>query len=138
MRKKTFFEAVIIPAVILAALGVAAWFFIAQPAAKFDGERITSADPARFYLRFNVLNTEEAETLSLREGDSLRVSWLIESGSIDLSIAMAGQEPIYQANGRGNGDAAAFDLTVPQSGNYIIAVTGRKAKGWINVTTEQQ
>ena len=44
---------------------------------------------------------------------------------------MEGEEPLYQANGRGNGDAAAFDLTIPKSGEYTITVTGKNAGGWL-------
>ncbi len=134
MLKKTWKEAVIVPAIVLAVLGIAAWFFIAHTGVKFDGERTVSAAPARFSLRFNVLNAAESQTLAFREGDTLAVSWLIESGSVDVLIAMAGEEPLYQANGRGNGDAAAFDLTIPKSGGYTITVTGKNAKGWLNFT----
>ncbi len=135
MRKKTLWALLIL---VLVVLGIAAWFLYKQPPVKFDGERTVSAAPASFSLRFNVLNTEEAQTLSLRAGENLTVSWLIESGSVDLLIAMAGEEPLYQANGRGKGDAAAFDLTVPKSGDYTITVTGKNAKGWLNFTATEE
>ncbi len=137
MRRKSIWAAVIFPAVVLTVLGIAAWFFIARPAVRFDGDRITGTDPASFYLRFDVLNTEDAESLFLREEDTLRVSWLIESGSVDILIGMKGEAPLYQANGRGNGDAADFDLIVPQTGDYTVAVTGRNARGWIRFSETQ-
>ena len=116
---------------VLLVLGVAAYFFLGQPTVKFDGDRVGSIDPASFYLRFSVMNTEEVQTLTLQEGDTLAVSWLIESGSVDVLIAMKDETPLYQANGRGNGDEAAFDLTVPKSGDYTVTVTGKNAKGWL-------
>lgn len=131
MRKKAIWAVLVL---VLVVLGTAAWFLYKQPAVKFNGERTVSAAPASFSLRFNVLNTEEAQTLSLRAGDNLSVSWLIESGSVDILISMAGEEPIYQANGRGKGDEAAFDLTIPKSGDYTITVTGKNAKGWLSFT----
>ena len=137
MRIKSIWAAVIVPAIVLVVLGIAAWFFIARPAVRFDGERITGTDPASYSLRFNVLNTEDTEILSLREEDALSVSWLIESGSVDVLIGMKGEAPIYQANGRGNGDAAAFDLTVPKTGEYTVAVTGWNARGWISFSEAQ-
>ena len=137
MRKNPIWAAVIIPVIVLVVLVIAAWFFIARPAVRFDGNRVTGTDPASFYLRFNVLNTEDTEILTLREGDALRVSWLIESGSVDILIGMKGEAPHYQAKGRGNGDAASFDLTVPQTGEYTITVTGRNARGWISFSEEQ-
>ncbi len=107
------------------------FFFIGRPTVKFDGDRVCSTDPASFYLRFSVMNTEDAQTLSLQEGDTLAVSWLIESGSVNVLISMEGESPLYQANGRGNGDAAAFNLTVPKAGDYTVTVTGKNAKGWM-------
>ncbi|MBR4332702.1 MAG: hypothetical protein IKP72_08500 [Clostridia bacterium] len=122
---------IVIEAFLLIVLGIAAYVFIARPAVQFSGERTVSSDPASFSLRFTVLNATDAQTLSFREGADLAVSWQIESGSIDLVIAMEGEEPLYQANGRGNGDAAAFDLTIPKSGEYTITVTGKNAGGWL-------
>ena len=131
MRTISWKEAVIVPAIVLVVLGIAAWFLIENPAVKFDGDRVVSTNPASCFLRFNTMNTEDAQNLTLREGDTLSVSWLIESGGVDLVIVMEGEEPLYQANGRGNGDAAAFDLTIPKSGEYTITVTGKNARGWL-------
>ena len=116
---------------VLLVLGIAAYFFIARPNVKFDGDRVCSTDPVSFYLRFSVMNKADAQTLSLQEGDTLAVSWLIESGSVDVLIAMEGEPPLYQANGRGKGDEAAFDLTIPKTGDYAITVSGKNAKGWL-------
>lgn len=135
MRKKAIWAVLVL---VLVVLGIAAWFLYKQPAVKFDGERTVSAAPASFSLRFNVLNTAESQTLAFQEGDTLSVSWLIESGSVDILISMAGEEPIYQANGRGKGDEAAFDLTIPKSGDYTITVTGKNAKGWLKFTTAEE
>ena len=121
----------LIGALILIVLGIGAYIFIAHPAVQFSGERTVSSSPASFSLRFTVLNTTDAQTLSFQEGDALSVSWQIESGSIDLLIAMEGEEPLYQANGREKGDEAAFDLIVPKTGDYTITVTGKNAKGWL-------
>lgn len=134
MRKKAIWAVLVL---VLVVLGTAAWFLYKQPAVKFNGERTVSAAPASFSLRFNVLNTAESQPLAFQEGDTLSISWLIESGSVDILISMAGEEPIYQANGRGNGDAAAFDLTIPKSGDYTITVTGKNAKGWLSFTQAQ-
>lgn len=127
MRKKAIWPA----ALLIVLLGVAFYFFNGQSAVKFNGDRTVSSGPASFSLRFTVLNATDAQTLSFQEGDTLSVSWQIESGSVDLLIAMAGEEPLYQANGRGKGDEAAFDLTIPKSGDYTITVTGKNAKGWM-------
>ena len=98
---------------------------------QFDGDRVRNRNPERFWLRFDAMNTEDAETLPLAAGDTLRVSWQIDGGSVELVIARAGEKPIYQANGRGKGDAASFDLTIPVSGDYTISIAARNARGWM-------
>lgn len=121
----------LIGALLLIILGIGAYIFIAHPAVQFSGDRVVTSSPASFSLRFTVLNTADAQTLSFQEGDTLHVSWQIESGSVDVLIAMAGEEPLYQANGREKGDEAAFDLIIPKTGDYTITVTGKNAKGWL-------
>ena len=123
--------------IVLAALVVAALVFLRPRDARFQGDRIVSADPARFYLRFDVMNTEDAESLALMKGDSLHVHWQIDSGSADIRIGMAGETPLYQANSRGNGDAADFELPISQSGVYTVSVSGREAKGWMEFAQEK-
>ena len=125
-------------ALVLVLLGAAAYFFIGRPTVQFDGDRAVSSSPPSFYLRFNVMNKADAQTLSLQEGDSLTVSWLIESGSVDVLIAMEGETPLYQANGRGKGDEAAFELTIPKAGDYAVSVSGKNAKGWLWFTAESK
>ena len=103
---------------------------------ELQSRQVLEAFCQRFQCKLTV--SPDSEHPFMGEGDTLGVSWLIESGSVDLSIAMAGEEPIYQAKNRGNGDAAAFELTIPKSGDYTITVTGRKAKGWINIAAARQ
>ena len=52
--------------------------FTRQPEPRFDGNRIS--DPDRFALQFNWMNRTDSETMSLATGDSLQISWQIESG----------------------------------------------------------
>ena len=120
-------------ALAVAVLGVAAFSLFPRHSVKFDGDRVKTAE--RFSLRFDIMNTDDAETLSLREGDGLRAAWNIESGSVDILIGAAGAEPLYRADGRGKGDAANFELTVPSAGEYVISVSAREAKGWMEFET---
>ena len=101
---------------------------------RFDGDRVASADPPRFYLRFDAMNTEDAQILSLTEGDVLHAAWQIEKGSVDVLISLPGEAPVYRANGRGKGDAADFDLVIPRTGDYTISVSAHKARGWLDFT----
>ncbi len=122
-------NAILTAALAILLLGAAALIFWPRQDAKFDGDRVVSA--GLFSLRFDAMNGEDSETLTLREGDGLRVSWQIESGSADILIALPGAEPLYRADGRGKGDAADFELTAPASGEYVVSVSARKAKGWM-------
>ena len=103
--------------------------FTRRPEALFDGARIS--DPGRFALQFERMNRTDSETVSLLEGDALRISWEIESGQIDVSIGMEGEEALYRANDRAAGDEADFCVEIPQTGSYTITVTARDAKGRI-------
>ena len=73
----------------------------------------------------------DSETLELREGDVLHVSWQIESGYVDIVIRQENKEPVYQANDRAAGDKAAFYVEIPQTESYTITVSARKAKGQV-------
>ena len=128
-RKATLIKAVWVSAISALLLAAAAYFIFAPGDVKFDGDRVRSTDPECFTLRFRAMNGDDAETLTLREGDELRVAWQIESGSVDVVIAMRGEGPLYRAEGRGEGDAADFHLTIPKSGEYTVTVSARKAKG---------
>ena len=103
--------------------------FTQQPETLFDGARIS--DQGRFALQFDRMNRTDSETLSLAEGDALRVSWQIESGQIDVTIGMEDEEALYRANDRAAGDEADFCVEIPQTGSYTITVTARDAKGRI-------
>ncbi len=117
---------------VLTALTVVAAVLILpqQPEAKFEGERISNQDG--FELRFDWMDMTDSETLELREGDVLHVSWQIESGHVDVVIRQENKEPVYQANDRVAGDKADFYVEISQTGSYTITVSSRKAKGQIS------
>ena len=124
-------------AVMIAVLIVAGWQLFFRPAVTFDGDRIRNTDPERFTLRFDMMNADDSETMTLREGDTLHVTWQIEDGSVDVLVSLAGETPLYQANGRGKGDTADFRLTVRESGDYTISISARKAKGRMSFEQEK-
>ena len=125
MRKKIILFSVLI------VLGIAAILILTQqPDARFEGERIS--DQGSFVLRFDRMNMTDSETLVLRKGDALHVSWQIESGHVDIVIRQKNEEPIYQADDRAAGDKADFYVEIPQTGSYTITVSSREAKGQIS------
>ena len=129
MKKKIFLLIAVIVLVAVALILI----FTRQPESPFDGARIS--DPGRFALQFDRMNRTDSETVSLLEGDALRVSWEIESGQIDVTIGMEGEEALYRANDRSAGDKADFCVEIPQTGSYTITVTARDAKGRIEFLT---
>ncbi len=113
------------------ALIAVAWIliFTRQPETQFDVDRIS--DPGRFAMQFERMNMTDSETVSLAEGDALRVSWQIESGQIDVVIGMEGEEAVYRANDRSAGNEADFYVEIPKTGSYKITVSAWEAKGRI-------
>ena len=95
----------------------------------FDGSR--AADASGFRMEYSMLNREESADLTLREGDCLRVSLSHTDGSVNVTVGMEGQEPIYRGNGHQN---AEFVLEIAETGSYHIFVSGHQAKGNISFT----
>ena len=90
----------------------------------FDGSRVS--DASGFRMEYSILNREESAGLNLTEGDRLQVSLSHTEGTVDVTVGMEGQEPIYRGNGQQN---AEFVLEILEKGNYHISVSGHQAKG---------
>lgn len=95
----------------------------------FDGSRVSNA--SGFRMEYSILNREESVDLTLTEGDRLQVSLSHTEGSVDVTVGMEGQEPVYRGRGQQN---AAFVLEIAKTGNYHISVSGHQAKGNISFT----
>ena len=95
----------------------------------FDGSRVANA--SEFQMEYSALNREEAAELVLQAGEQLRVTLSHTEGTVDVTVGMEGQEPIYRGNGHQNAD---FILEIAESGNYHISVSGHQAKGSISFT----
>ena len=95
----------------------------------FDGSRVS--DTSGFRMEYSILNREESADLPLREGDCLLVSLSHTEGTVDVTVGMEGQTPIYRGNGQQNAD---FVLEIAETGSYHIFVSGHQAKGNISFT----
>ena len=93
----------------------------------FDGARVSDASGSR--MEYGILNKEESADLNLTEGDRLQVSLSHTQGTVDVTVGMDGNEPIYRGNGQQN---AGFVLEIPETGTYHISVSGHRAKGNIS------
>ena len=90
----------------------------------FDGSRVS--DTFGFRMEYSILNREESADLNLTESDRLQISLSHTEGSVDMTVSMEGQEPIYRGNGQQN---AGFVRGIAETGNYHISVSGHQAKG---------
>ncbi len=90
----------------------------------FDGSSVS--DASGFLMEYRILNREESADLTLTEGDRLLVSLSHTEGTVDVTVGMEGQEPIYRGNGQ---QSAEFVLEILEKGNYHISVSGHQAKG---------
>ena len=130
-RKEIWFAAIAI--ILMVLIGQT---FIMHQQVKFDGDRVCSHDPLRYYLNFKTMNTDDSQTMILHEGDSLHVAWAVDKGKADFKIAMANETPIYRADKCRKGEAAEFDVLIPKTGEYTTTVSARHAKGWLNVSMD--
>ena len=95
----------------------------------FVGSRISNA--SEFQMEYSVLNREETAELVLQAGEQLRVTLSHTEGTVDVTVGMEGQEPIYRGRGQQN---AEFVLEIAKTGNYHISVSGHQAKGNVSFT----
>ena len=95
----------------------------------FDGSRVS--DASGFRMEYSMLNQEESADLNLTEGDRLQVFLSHAEGTVDVTVGMEGQTPIYRGNGQQNAD---FVLEIVETGNYHLSVSGHQAKGNISFT----
>ncbi len=124
--------------ILMAAIAIALMITIGQiyvihNQVRFDGDRVCSKDPKRFYLNFNLMNADDSETMTLNEGETLHVSWQIDGGKANVKIAMADETPIYRADKCVKGENADFDVTVPKTGEYTTTISASHARGWLDV-----
>lgn len=130
MKRKNMLLAIIAIVVLLITIGPCC---IMYNQVKFDGDRVCSRNPKRFYLNFNLMNKVDSETMTLNQGEILHVSWQIDAGKADVMIAMANETPIYRANKCVKGENADFDVTVPKTGEYTTTISAHHARGWLDV-----
>lgn len=128
-RKKLFVSSLFLLAAILLLFIVLRNNAYQNP--EYNGDRIGGAD--QYTLNFTAMNGEQAHTMSLKAGDTLHCTWQIEQGNVDLTISAA-ETKIYQGN---RIDHAAFDVTIPADGDYVISVKGTHAAGSIDIYRQQ-
>ena len=95
---------------------------------KFDGSR--TGNDSEFIMEYSVLNTTDAQDLTIESGDTISAKIVIDKGSLSIKIQKDGEEPIYESNGISTSNE--FDVEIDESGTYTVEVTGKKAKGSVS------
>lgn len=104
-----------------------------QENSSFNGTKI--ADAGLFQLNYTLLNDQESASLHLESGQRLRVSIQQEEGSAEVTVGIQGKAPIYAGNGL---ESMAFTLNISETGDYLIAVKGRSARGSVSFVREEK
>lgn len=95
---------------------------------KFDGSR--TGNDSEFIMEYSVLNTTDAQDLTIEAGDTISAKIVVDKGSLSIKIQKDGEKPIYESNGISASNE--FDVEIGESGTYTVEVTGKKAKGSVS------
>lgn len=95
---------------------------------KFDGSR--TGNDSEFIMEYSVLNTTDAQDLTIEAGDTISAKIVVDKGSLSIKIQKDGEKPIYESNGISASNE--FDVEIDESGTYTVEVTGKKAKGSVS------
>ena len=95
---------------------------------KFDGSR--TGNDSEFIMEYSVLNTTDAQDLTIEAGDTISAKIVVDKGSLSIKIQKDGEEPIYESNGISTSNE--LDVEIDESGTYTVEVTGKKAKGSVS------
>ena len=97
----------------------------------FDGSSAKNADS--YHLDVKTMNGTDTHTLELKQGDTLKIQFETEKGSLEMKITAPDGAALYQ----GDGTVTEFTVEAPMDGAYEIVVVGQKAKGSIHVDVER-
>ena len=89
---------------------------------KFDGSR--TGNDSEFIMEYSVLNTTDAQDLTIEAGDTISAKIVVDKGSLSIKIQKDGEKPIYESNGISTSNE--FDVEIDESGTYTVEVTGKK------------
>ena len=99
----------------------------------FTGERIKNPDA--YLLDIQKMNGSDRHTMNLTAGDVLQVTFETEKGSLHMAITAPDGMALYTGNGE---EATAFEISIPETGAYTVAVAARHAKGTIHIQTKEK
>ncbi len=98
----------------------------------FAGKTVKTGDS--YVLDITAMNGSDYHVLDLEQGDTLRVQFEREKGSLRMEITSPNGTAIYQGDGT---TVNEFTINVSADGIYAISVQGEKAQGKIRVDVER-
>lgn len=124
MRTKWAVMLVFLPMLSVAAILVAC----SQPC--LTGSRAANQDS--YTLNIERMSGKDTHALELSAGDSLKIRFATEEGSMQMEIRAPDGTILYSGNGKG---AADFTVNISEGGVYAVAVKAHGAKGIIHIQT---
>ena len=97
----------------------------------FNGNRIKNPD--EYILEIYRMNGQDEHILNLESGDTLKVNFKTDGGSLKLRITGPDNLLIYEGNGQ---DSNEFLINITDNGQYRITVDSFLGKGNIHVVKE--
>ena len=82
-------------------------------------------------MEYSIFDGTDSQKLKLEEGDIINADIVSDAGSISITIQKDDEEPVYEGT---NIPTCHFQVTVPESGAYVITATGKKAEGSVSFT----
>ena len=119
---------VLIGVVLSALLAGLAVFLVIFNQPGFTGERVKNPDA--YLLDIHHMNGTDSHTLNLSAGAVLQVEFETAKGSLRMKITAPDGAIIYAGNGE---EATSFEINIPETGPYAVAVQARHAEGSIHI-----
>lgn len=98
---------------------------------QFDGSRLGNED--QLVMDYRMLNRTDTQSLKLEAGDVVDFAIVSEWGQVDLLLQKDDDEAAYEGT---DVPTSSFQVTIDDSGRYLLTVTGHHAKGSVHVAKE--
>ena len=122
-------KAMLIGLSLLLLAGIAAFRLSSRSSReRFTGSRVKKPDA--YLLDIERMNGTDLHSLTLQEGDVLRIHFETQKGELYMEIKAPDGTAVYRGNGK---EAADFAVNIRESGVYTVVVEARHAKGTIHV-----
>ena len=130
MKKKQILGIAVCAVLLIAAALVAQRMISMQ--SRFDGTRVRNPDA--YLLEFSCMNQDDAHSMRMEAGDTLRVEYEIVRGRVDVCVDAEGSGPIYRGN---RVESGSFALPAARTGEYMVSIHAENASGRLSFAVEK-